>query len=177
MADRVSAWFVRPWSPSRPSPPICLAASADPEPRAAYAIMAAVTVLIIACPCALGLSHTHEHHGRRGARRAGGVLIKNAEALERLESIDTLVVDKTGNPDPGRPEVVAWSRLAVWARTKLLRLAAGLERPSQHPLAEAVVRPRRREGCPCRRSRVLTLRPARRDGTVEGDTSPSATRD
>jgi Cu+-exporting ATPase len=139
MADRVAAWFV--------PAVVAIAAVAfvawlvwGPDPRAAYAIVAAVTVLIIACPCALGLATPMSIMVGVGRGAQGGVLIKNAEALERLEGIDTLVVDKTGTLTQGRPEVVAVSPAVGFAEEELLRLAAGLERPSQHPLAEAVVR-------------------------------------
>ncbi|WP_372623297.1 heavy metal translocating P-type ATPase [Falsiroseomonas sp.] len=139
MADRVSAWFV--------PAVVAIAAIAfvawlvwGPDPRAAYAIVAAVTVLIIACPCALGLATPMSIMVGVGRGAQAGVLIKNAAALERLEGIDTLVVDKTGTLTQGRPEVVAVSPSAGFAEGELLRLAAGLERPSQHPLAEAVVR-------------------------------------
>jgi Cu+-exporting ATPase len=139
MADRVAAWFV---------PTVVAIAVVSfiawlvwgPDPRAAYAIVAAVTVLIIACPCALGLATPMSIMVGVGRGAQAGVLIKNAEALERLEGIDTLVVDKTGTLTQGRPEVVAVSPSEGLAEDELLRLAAGLERPSQHPLAEAVVR-------------------------------------
>jgi Cu+-exporting ATPase len=139
LADQVSAWFV----PAVMA--IALVAAAawliwGPEPRAAWAIVAAVTVLIIACPCALGLATPMSIMVGVGRGAHAGVLIKNAEALERLERIDTLVVDKTGTLTRGRPEVVALVPVAGLAEEELLRLAAGLERPSQHPLAEAVVR-------------------------------------
>ena len=139
LADQVSAWFV-------PAVVVIavLAAFAwaawGPEPRAAYAIVAAVTVLIIACPCALGLATPMSIMVGVGRGAQAGVLIKNAAALERLERIDTLVVDKTGTLTRGRPEVVAVVPAAGFAEAELLRLAASLERPSQHPLAEAVVR-------------------------------------
>lgn len=139
LADQVSAWFV-------PAVVVIavLAAIAwavwGPEPRAAYAIVAAVTVLIIACPCALGLATPMSIMVGVGRGAQAGVLIKNAAALERLERIDTLVVDKTGTLTRGRPEVVALAPAEGLAEAELLRLTASLERPSQHPLAEAVVR-------------------------------------
>ncbi|MEO3472541.1 heavy metal translocating P-type ATPase [Roseomonas sp. CAU 1739] len=139
LADEVSAWFV----PSVVAVAILAAfgwLAWGPEPRAAYAIVAAVTVLIIACPCALGLATPMSIMVGVGRGAQAGVLIKNAEALERLERIDTLVVDKTGTLTRGRPEVVAIVPAAGMAEAELLRLAAGLERPSQHPLAEAVVK-------------------------------------
>lgn len=139
LADQVSGWFVQAV--------VVIAALAfvawavwGPEPRLAFALVAAVTVLIIACPCALGLATPMSIMVGVGRGAQAGVLIKNAEALERLERIDTLVVDKTGTLTRGRPEVVALVPAAGLAEEELLRLAAGLERPSQHPLAEAVVR-------------------------------------
>ncbi len=139
MADRVAGWFV--------PAVVAIAAIAfvawlvwGPDPRAAYAIVAAVTVLIIACPCALGLATPMSIMVGVGRGAQAGVLIKNAAALERLEGIDTLVVDKTGTLTQGRPEVVSVLPAPGVAESDLLRLAAGLERPSQHPLAEAVVR-------------------------------------
>ncbi|NMJ39906.1 heavy metal translocating P-type ATPase [Roseomonas sp. JC162] len=139
LADEVSAWFV----PSVVAIAVLAAVgwlAWGPEPRAAYAIVAAVTVLIIACPCALGLATPMSIMVGVGRGAQAGVLIKNAEALERLERIDTLVVDKTGTLTRGRPEVVAIVPVAGMDEADLLRLAAGLERPSQHPLAEAVVK-------------------------------------
>jgi heavy metal translocating P-type ATPase len=139
LADQVSGWFVQAV--------LVIAALAfvawavwGPEPRLAFALVAAVTVLIIACPCALGLATPMSIMVGVGRGAQAGVLIKNAEALERLERIDTLVVDKTGTLTRGRPEVVAVLPAEGLTEDGLLRLAAGLERPSQHPLAEAVVR-------------------------------------
>ncbi len=139
LADEVSGWFV---------PAVVVIAVLafvawsvwGPEPRLAFALVAAVTVLIIACPCALGLATPMSIMVGVGRGAQAGVLIKNAEALERLERIDTLVVDKTGTLTRGRPEVVALVPAEGMAEDGLLRLTAGLERPSQHPLAEAVVR-------------------------------------
>ena len=139
MADKVSAWFV----PTVVAVAVVAAIAwllFGPEPRAAYAIVAAVSVLIIACPCALGLATPMSIMVGVGRGAHAGVLIKNAEALERLERIDTLVVDKTGTLTRGRPEVVAIVPAPGIEEAELLRLAAGLERPSQHPLAEAVVK-------------------------------------
>ena len=139
LADEVSAWFV----PAVVAVAVVAALgwlAWGPEPRAAYAIVAAVTVLIIACPCALGLATPMSIMVGVGRGAQAGVLIKNAEALERLERIDTLVVDKTGTLTRGRPEVVAILPVAGMEEADLLRLAAGLERSSQHPLAEAVVK-------------------------------------
>jgi Cu+-exporting ATPase len=147
LADQVSGWFV----------PLVIVIAVlafiawavwGPEPRLAFGLIAAVTVLIIACPCALGLATPMSIMVGVGRGAQAGVLIKNAEALERLERIDTLVVDKTGTLTQGRPEVVAVVPTASMAEGDLLRLAAGLERPSQHPLAEAVVRAATTRGLP-----------------------------
>ena len=118
----------------------------EPEPRLAFALAAAVTALIIACPRALGLATPMSIMVGVGRGAQAGVLIKNAEALERMERIDTLVVDKTGTLTQGRPDVVAVIPAAGVAEEEVLRLAAGLERPSQHPLAEAVVRAAEKRG-------------------------------
>ena len=145
LADQVAGWFV----PAVVA--IALAAFAawaiwGPEPRLAFALVAAVTVLIIACPCALGLATPMSIMVGVGRGAQAGVLIKNAEALERMERIDTLVVDKTGTLTQGRPDVVAVIPATGVAEEDVLRLAAGLERPSQHPLAEAVVRAAEKRG-------------------------------
>jgi Cu+-exporting ATPase len=134
----------------------------------AYALVAAVTVLIIACPCALGLATPMSIMVGVGRGAQAGVLIKNAEALERMERIDTLVVDKTGTLTQGRPEVVAVVPAAGFEEAEVLRLAAGLERPSQHPLAEAVVRRRRSAAWPCRPWRLRRAGRPGVTGTVEG---------
>jgi P-type Cu+ transporter len=139
MADQVSAWFV----------PAVLAAAATafaawaalgPEPRFAHALVAAVSVLIIACPCALGLATPMSIMVGVGRGAQAGVLIKNAEALERFETIDTLVVDKTGTLTEGRPALVAIRPAPGFDEAELLRLAASLERGSEHPLADAILR-------------------------------------
>jgi Cu+-exporting ATPase len=145
LADQVAGWFV----------PVVVAVALvafavwaiwGPEPRLAFALVAAVTVLIIACPCALGLATPMSIMVGVGRGAQAGVLIKNAEALERMERIDTLVVDKTGTLTQGRPDVVAVIPASGVAEEEVLRLAAGLERPSQHPLAEAVVRAAEKRG-------------------------------
>jgi Cu+-exporting ATPase len=139
MADQVSAWFV----------PAVIAVAVlafavweivGPEPRFAYALVAAVSVLIIACPCALGLATPMSIMVGVGRGAQAGVLIKNAEALERFEKIDTLVVDKTGTLTEGRPAVTAIAAAGGFDETELLRLAASLERGSEHPLADAILR-------------------------------------
>ncbi|OYW98149.1 MAG: copper-translocating P-type ATPase, partial [Caulobacter vibrioides] len=139
MADQVSGWFV----------PAVIAVAAlafaawaivGPDPRLAYALVAAVSVLIIACPCALGLATPMSIMVGVGRGAQAGVLIKNAEALERFEKIDTLVIDKTGTLTEGRPAVTAIETVAGIDEGELLRLAASLERGSEHPLADAVLR-------------------------------------
>ena len=138
LADRVSGWFV----------PAVLAAAATafavwalvgPEPRLAYALTAAVSVLIIACPCALGLATPMSIMVGVGRGARAGVLVKSAEALERFEAVDILVIDKTGTLTEGRPSLVAIHPAQGWDEAELLRLAASLEAPSEHPLAHAVV--------------------------------------
>nr|WP_249138339.1 heavy metal translocating P-type ATPase [Caulobacter sp. S6] len=145
MADLVSGWFV--------PAVIAVAAAAfvawsivGPEPRFAFALVAAVSVLIIACPCALGLATPMSIMVGVGRGAQVGVLIKNAEALERFEKIDTLVVDKTGTLTEGRPAVIAIEPIAGMAEDELLRLAASLERGSEHPLADAVLRAAKARG-------------------------------
>jgi P-type Cu+ transporter len=138
LADQVSGWFV----------PLVIAVAAlafvawaiwGPEPRLAYGLVAAVSALIIACPCALGLATPMSIMVGVGRGAQAGVLIKNAEALERLEKVDTLVIDKTGTLTEGKPKVVALKPAPGVSEEELIRLAASLERGSEHPLAGAVV--------------------------------------
>ena len=110
-----------------------------PEPRLAYALVSAVAVLIIACPCALGLATPMSIMVGTGRGATAGVLIKNAEALEVLEKVDTLVVDKTGTLTEGKPKLTTVVALQGRSEQELLRLAASLERASEHPLASAIV--------------------------------------
>ncbi|MFZ5734550.1 MAG: heavy metal translocating P-type ATPase [Pseudomonadota bacterium] len=139
LADQVSGWFV---------PIVMLAAIAafagwylfGPEPRFAFGLVAAVSVLIIACPCALGLATPMSIMVGVGRGAHDGVLIKNAEALERMEKIDTLVVDKTGTLTEGKPKVVSVVPAPGFQEADILRLAASVERASEHPLADAIVR-------------------------------------
>ena len=109
-----------------------------PEPRFTYGLISAVTVLIIACPCALGLATPMSIMVGVGRGAQMGVLIKNADSLERMEKVDTLVVDKTGTLTEGKPRLVA-IRTSGIEENELLRLAASLERASEHPLAQAIV--------------------------------------
>ena len=145
MADQVSAWFV----PAVIAVAILAGmvwATVGPEPRFAYALVAAVSVLIVACPCALGLATPMSIMVGVGRGAQAGVLIKNAEALERFEKIDTLVIDKTGTLTEGRPAVTAIQPAPGFDETELLRLAASLERGSEHPLADAILRAARNRG-------------------------------
>ena len=139
LADRVSAWFV----PAVIGAALLAAivwAGVGPEPRAANALLVAVSVLIIACPCALGLATPMSIMVGVGRGARAGVLIKNAEALERFEKIDTLVIDKTGTLTEGKPALAAVIPATDVPADALLRLAASLERGSEHPLADAIVR-------------------------------------
>ena len=138
LADRVAGWFV----------PAVIAAAIlaflawwtfGPEPRFSYALLAAVAVLIIACPCALGLATPMSIMVGVGRGASAGILIRSAEALERMEKVDTLVIDKTGTLTEGRPAVTAIVPAAGFEEAELLRLAASVERASEHPLARAIV--------------------------------------
>ncbi|MBS0517252.1 MAG: heavy metal translocating P-type ATPase [Proteobacteria bacterium] len=138
LADQVSGWFV----------PAVIGVSIaafvawslfGPEPRLSFGLVAAVAVLIIACPCALGLATPMSIMVGVGRGAQAGVLIKNAEALERMERVDTLVVDKTGTLTEGKPKLVAIVPAPGFAEQDVLRLAAGAERMSEHPLARAIV--------------------------------------
>ncbi|WP_282949200.1 MULTISPECIES: heavy metal translocating P-type ATPase [unclassified Sphingopyxis] len=139
LADTVSGWFV---------PGVIVVAVIaflvwsflGPAPAMAYGLIAAVSVLIIACPCALGLATPMSIMVGVGRGAEVGVLIKNAEALERMEKIDTLVVDKTGTLTEGKPSVVAIEVADGFEEQDLLRIAASLERSSEHPLAAAIVK-------------------------------------
>jgi len=111
-----------------------------PEPALAYGLVSAIAVLIIACPCALGLATPMSIMTATGRGAQAGVLIKNAEALEAFEKVDTLIVDKTGTLTVGKPELAAVLPEAGHDEAEILRLAASLERGSEHPLAEAIVR-------------------------------------
>jgi Cu+-exporting ATPase len=111
-----------------------------PEPRFSYALLAAVAVLIIACPCALGLATPMSIMVGVGRGAQAGVLIKNAEALERMEKVDTLLVDKTGTLTEGQPAVTRIVPAEGFTEAELLRLAASVERASEHPLGQAIVR-------------------------------------
>jgi Cu+-exporting ATPase len=145
LADTVSAWFV---------PGVILVAAITfvvwaqlgPEPRLAHALVNAVAVLIIACPCALGLATPMSIMVGTGRGAEAGVLIRNAEALELLEKVTTLVVDKTGTLTEGKPRLVTVAPQAGSDEAGLLRLAASLEHVSEHPLAAAIVAGARERG-------------------------------
>lgn len=138
LADTVSRYFV-PIVAAIAGLSFAAWALLGPAPALPYAIVAAVSVLIIACPCALGLATPMSVQVGVGRGAQAGVLFKNAEALERLEKVDTLIVDKTGTLTEGRPRVVGVEPAAKLGEDELLRLAASLERASEHPLAQAIV--------------------------------------
>ena len=138
LADQVSAWFV-PTVIAVALIAFAAWATFGSEPRFAYGLVAAVSVLIIACPCALGLATPMSIMVGVGRGAQAGVLIKNAEALERMEKIDTLVIDKTGTLTEGKPKVVAVSFTSGFNEAQVLQLAASVERGSEHPLAAAIV--------------------------------------
>jgi len=138
LADRVAGWFV-PAVIAVAVLTFIVWALAGPEPRLAHALVNAVAVLIIACPCALGLATPMAIMVGTGRGASAGVLIKNAEALERLEKVETLVVDKTGTLTEGKPKVLSVAPEPGIDETELIRLVAGLERASEHPLAQAIV--------------------------------------
>jgi Cu+-exporting ATPase len=138
LADKVSAVFV---------PAVVLAAAltfvvwavVGPQPRMAYAVLNSIAVLIIACPCALGLATPMSIMVATGKGATMGVLFKNAEAIEVLRSVDTLVIDKTGTLTEGKPKLVRVLTQSPWSENDVLRLTASLERGSEHPLAAAIV--------------------------------------
>jgi Cu+-exporting ATPase len=138
LADTVSAWFV---------PAVVVVAVVafvawsiwGPEPRLVYALLSAIAVLIIACPCALGLATPMAIMVGTGRGAAAGVLVRHAEALERLERVDTLVVDKTGTLTEGRPVVARVLAVAPFTEVDVISLAAAVEQGSEHPLAAAVL--------------------------------------
>ncbi|MGE3689755.1 MAG: heavy metal translocating P-type ATPase [Novosphingobium sp.] len=139
LADTVSAWFV-PAVIAVAALAFIVWSLAGPPPAMGYGLIAAVAVLIIACPCALGLATPMSIMVGVGRGAQVGILIKNAESLERLEKVDTLVVDKTGTLTEGKPTVVAIETAEGFDEDEVLRLAASLERSSEHPLALAIVR-------------------------------------
>ncbi len=168
LADAVAAWFV---------PSVILIAVVTfgmwavfgPAPQLAYAVMTAVAVLIIACPCALGLATPMSIMVGVGRGAREGVLIKNAEALEVMEKVDTLVVDKTGTLTEGKPRLVSVMAAPGGEEKALLRIAAGLERGSEHPLAAAIVAGARERGVePAVVANFASVTGQGITGTVEG---------
>ncbi len=167
LADKVAGWFV----------PAVIAAAAvtfivwalvGPQPRLAHALVNAVAVLIIACPCALGLATPMAIMVGTGRGASAGVLIRNAEALERLEKIDTLLVDKTGTLTEGKPSVTSIVPIGV-EKKELLRIAASLERGSEHPLAAAILAAAAQKEIPLAEVSQFQSHPGEgAEGTVEG---------
>jgi len=145
LADRTAAWFV---------PAVVVTAAitfaawsvCGPEPRFGFATLNAIAVLIIACPCALGLATPMAIMVGTGRGAVEGVLVRNAEALERLESVDTLVVDKTGTLTEGKPSLASVIPVSPFDESTVLRMAASLEQASEHPLASAIVHAARERG-------------------------------
>jgi P-type Cu+ transporter len=138
LADRVAGWFV-PAVIAAALLAFAAWATFGPEPRFTFGLVAAVTVLIIACPCALGLATPMSIMVGVGRGAHAGILIRDAGALEQLESIDTLVIDKTGTLTQGKPKVVGIVAADGFDENELLRLAASVERGSEHPLAQAIL--------------------------------------
>jgi Cu+-exporting ATPase len=168
LADRVAAWFV----------PTVVAIAVvtlvawlifGPQPRLAHALVNAVAVLIIACPCALGLATPMAIMVGTGRGARAGVLIKNAEALETLEKVDTLVVDKTGTLTEGKPKLVGISAVPPHTEDELLRLSASLEKASEHPLGAAIVKAATEKGLPLSNPTEFTYSVGKGiQGTVDG---------
>ncbi|PYO01863.1 MAG: copper-transporting ATPase [Candidatus Rokuibacteriota bacterium] len=168
LADLVSSWFV---------PAVVLIAAVTffvwgffgPEPRLAYALVNAVAVLIIACPCALGLATPMSIMVGTGRGAQAGVLIKNAEALETMEKVDTIVVDKTGTLTEGKPKLVTVVAAPSFREDEVLALAAGLEQSSEHPLAAAVMAGAKERGVrPSRVEKFQSVTGQGVTGMVEG---------
>jgi Cu+-exporting ATPase len=145
LADKTAAWFV-PAVVMVAVIAFALWSILGPEPRLAHALVSAVSVLIIACPCALGLATPMAIMVGTGRGATAGVLVKNAEALERLEAVDTLVVDKTGTLTEGKPQLSIVVSLEGQSEDHLIRLAASLEQGSEHPLAAAILEAARQRG-------------------------------
>ena len=168
LADTVSGYFV----------PAVLGVAAlafvawalwGPTPALSYALIAAVSVVIIACPCALGLATPMSIGVGIGKGASAGVLIKSAEALERMEKVDTLVVDKTGTLTEGKPRVTEVVPAAGMAESEILRLAAGLERSSEHPLAAAIVSAAQDRNVPIQEPAEFESRPGKGvSGKIDG---------
>ncbi len=160
LADRVAAWFV-PGVVAAAALTFAVWALLGPEPRLAHALLNAVAVLIIACPCALGLATPMSIGVATGRGAEVGVLFRNAEAIEVLRSVDTLVVDKTGTLTEGRPVLAEVEPAEGLDAAELLRLAASLERGSEHPLAAALVRGAEERGIALAEAERFEARPGR----------------
>jgi Cu+-exporting ATPase len=145
LADQVAGWFV-PAVIAAALLAFAAWATFGPEPRFTFGLVAAVTVLIIACPCALGLATPMSIMVGIGRGAHSGILIRDAQALEQLESVDTLVIDKTGTLTEGKPKVVSVIAAACVDENELLRLAASVERSSEHPLAQAILSAAKQRG-------------------------------
>jgi Cu+-exporting ATPase len=138
IADQVASWFV-PAVVAVSAATFAVWITVGPEPRLGHALLNAIAVLIIACPCALGLATPMAVMVGIGRGARAGVLVRNAEALQALDKVDTLVIDKTGTLTEGNPRLIATETLADWTEDRLLRVAAAAEAGSEHPLARAVV--------------------------------------
>ncbi len=170
LADRVAGWFV-PAVIAVAVLTFIIWALVGPEPRFAHALVNAVAVLIIACPCALGLATPMAIMVGTGRGATAGILIKNAEALEILEKVDTLVVDKTGTLTEGKPEVMSVITLPRQTDIELVRLVASLERGSEHPLGAAIVSAAQENGFPLVDASSFRYLPGKGVvGNVEGKT-------
>ena len=146
LADRVSGYFV-PAVVGIATIAFVTWAFAGPEPRIAHAVVAAIAVLIVACPCALGLATPMSIMVASGKAASYGVLFKNAEAIETLGTVDTLVLDKTGTLTQGKPELISVAWREPFSEQDVLTMAASLERGSEHPLAPAIVKAAEARGC------------------------------
>jgi Cu+-exporting ATPase len=160
LADRVAAWFV----------PVVLLTAAltfgvwalwGPAPRLAFALVNAVAVLIVACPCALGIATPMSILVGTGRGAAAGVLVTSAASLERMEKVDTVVLDKTGTLTEGKPTLVGIEPAAGFDEATVVRLAASLEQSSEHPLAEALVRGAKDRGLELQQARAFLALPGR----------------
>jgi Cu+-exporting ATPase len=168
LADRVSAWFV-PTVIGVAVITFVVWAMGGPDPRMVYAIVNAVAVLIIACPCALGLATPMSVMVAAGKGATAGVLFRNAEAIEVLREVDTLVIDKTGTLTEGKPELVNVTTAGAIEENELLRLAASVERASEHPLAGAIISGAQKRGIEIRAASDFTSIPGKGvRGKVDG---------
>jgi Cu+-exporting ATPase len=147
VADRVASWFV-PFVVMVAVATFLVWSFVGPEPRYSHAFLNAIAVLVIACPCALGLATPMSIMVGTGRGARTGVLVKNAEALQALDTIDTLVIDKTGTLTEGKPKLIAVELVGDVQATELLTLVAAVEAASKHPLAHAIVEGARERGLP-----------------------------